>query len=361
MTFQKSQSLTLGVELELQLQDPASMDLSPQAPALLALVKAEDKEQIKAEFIRSMVEVCTPICSDMHEVADTLSSICRKAEKLAAQVGTHCFCASLHPFANFIERRISTGARYEELLDDLQLAGRRMITQALHVHVGLSSQQEAIKVCDCIRVWLPVLLALSSSSPYLQGEDTGFASYRINLFGCLPRTGMPDQLGSWNNFKELITTLNQASILNGIKELWWDVRPHPDFGTVEIRICDLPSRFADILAITALIQALVAWLRTQPETPIGLELLKQSRWHASRYGLNGSWISPTSHLPFRKVALELLEILRDTAQDLGSWPYMQEIKRICEHGSSADQQRQLMHKHGDLRAMIDILRHGFWS
>lgn len=362
LEFVASEPLTLGVELELQLLDPATLDLSPQGPSLLARLPQQDHERIKAEFIRSMVEVCTPVCHNMTEVAEQLSHLCRQVNDIAMQTGVRCFASSLHPFATFAKRRVSPGSRYDEIMADLQLAGKRMITQALHVHVGLPDQEEAIKVCDGIRPWLPLLLALSASSPFLEGEDTGFASYRTNLFGCLPRTGLPETLGNWHNFKQIITTLNNGSLLQGIKELWWDVRPHPDFGTIEIRICDLPCRFSDILAITSLIQALVAWLRQQPyQVTPALEVIKQCRWHACRYGLDGTWLGQGSPRPLRQVAQELLTLLEQTGKELRSSDYLQGIKRICEQGNSSDQQRLLHGKHGDFRAMIALLQQEFWS
>ncbi|MEN8140453.1 MAG: YbdK family carboxylate-amine ligase [Thermodesulfobacteriota bacterium] len=362
LIFKKSQPFTLGVELELQLLDPRSMNLVPQGPALLALISEAERPRIKAEFIRSMVEICTPVCADMEQVADQLSRLCRRAEELAGQVGACCHAASLHPFALVKERHISPGLRYDEIMADLQLAGRRMITQALHVHVGVTSAATAIKVCDGVRAWLPLLLALSGSSPLLEGEDTGFASYRTNLFGCLPRTGMPATLGSWNNFQDIIATLNKGSILSGIKELWWDVRPHPDFGTVEIRICDLPSRFSHILGLTGLSQALVAWLaeeERQEEVP--LAIINQSRWHAARYGLDGNWLGRKGHLPFSELVPQLLEKLQPLARELGSLSYLDGIRDICAQGNSSSRQRQLLGEGLTPAAMIQQLRQEFWS
>jgi glutamate---cysteine ligase / carboxylate-amine ligase len=363
LLFMPSSPFTIGVEVEFQLLDATTLDLTSKAEQLLASVPAGLRGEIKPEFIQDMVEVSTPVCQNMREVEAELSLLCRSLENLAAGVGCVPFAASLHPFASRRARRLSPGSRYLVIQEDLQLAGRRLISQALHVHIGLSDENLALKVCNSIREHLPTLLALTTSSPYFEGEETGFHSYRTNIFKALPRSGIPETLTSWGHFQDLIALLNEATLLQGIKELWWDVRPHPDFGTVEIRICDLPSRFAEILAIAALCQALVAWLAGQDtrRSPYR-EIMLNNKWHASRYGLEGTRISSRhgSHRSFGRAGAELIELVRSTAASLGGATYLTPLDRVLETGTSAHRQRKLFAETGDFRAMIETMRQDFW-
>ena len=244
------------------------------------------------------------------------------------------------------------------------VAGRRLISQALHVHIGLPDAETAISVCDAIRQYLPVFLALTASSPFFEGEDSGFCSYRTNLFKALPRSGIPETLGSWEKFHELIAIMNEATLLNGIRELWWDVRPHPDFGTVEKRICDLPSRFDEILGMAALIQAVVAMLvdESPPSIPYR-EVIMQNKWHASRYGLDGVFVGQrrNSHTTMAKAAISLLERVTPVAKGLGGAAYLPVIQRVINKGTSAARQRRLFAESGDFSEVIHELREEFWK
>lgn len=364
LVFQPSRPFTLGVELEFQLLEQERLDLTPAGPAILAKVGEAYRQRIKAEFIQSMVEICTGVCPDMNTVASELTDLGRKVEELAKEENALIYAASLHPFGLVRERHVSSGVRYSEIMDDLQLAGRRLITQALHIHVGLSDGETAIRVCDTIRPYLPILLALTTSSPFFEGEDSGFYSYRTNLFKTLPRSGFPETLGTWRHFQELIAILNEATLLKNIKELWWDVRPHPDFGTVEIRICDLPSRLSDILGMVALTQALVITLSKGgfPVPPFR-EVMLNNKWHASRYGLDGTFISPQrgKHISFRDAAGQLLDMIRPAATDHGGAPYLEGVERILAEGTSAHFQRKLYAKHQNFRAVLAEMQKGFWQ
>ncbi|MBC8318540.1 MAG: YbdK family carboxylate-amine ligase [Desulfobulbaceae bacterium] len=364
LIFQPSEPFTIGVELEIQLLDPVTLDLTLQAPKLLEKVEPALQGQIKAEFIQSMVEICTPVCQNMTEAADNLSFLGKHLEALASECGCVLFASSLHPYARISDRKISPGTRYSEIMEDLQLAGRRMITQALHVHIGLPDQHTAIQVCDAIRPYLPLFLALTTSSPFFDNEDTGFHSYRSNLFPCLPRTGIPDTLGNWDNFQKLVLILNQATLLNGIKEIWWDVRPHPDFGTIEIRICDLPSNFNQIISMVALIQALVVKLAgSRTHDFPAREIMMHNKWNAARYGLDGTFINahPGRHFTFRKGTQDLLDSLSPQIKELGTEKYLKPINEIIDHGTSADRQKKLYAQHGDFREMIYTMQREFWK
>ncbi|MCB2183219.1 MAG: YbdK family carboxylate-amine ligase [Desulfobulbaceae bacterium] len=364
LEFIPSDPFTIGVELEFQLLDPVTYDLTPSGPKLLKKIDSDLRPYVKAEFIQSMVEICTPVCNNMTEVADKLGALCKSIYSLSSQSNCIPFATSLHPFALINARQTSPGKRYHEIMDHLQIAGRRMMTQAMHVHIGMDDKERTIQVCNDIRQYLPILLALTTSSPFLEGENTGFYSYRTNIFCCLPRTGIPDTLRNWKDFEEIIVILNEATILNGIKELWWDVRPHPDFGTIEIRICDLPSQFNQVLAIAALIQALVATLADSPEQRrYSKEIITHNKWHAARYGLDGTFINhrPGRHPTFKSAAEDLLSLITPKAKSLNSGDFLRPINDILAQGSSAHRQLKLHKEHDNLQSVIEILQKEFWQ
>jgi carboxylate-amine ligase len=342
--FTTSKPFTLGVEIELQILDPKSLNLVPRAPDILSMVPDNLKDRIKPEFIRSMIEVNTEVCSDMEQVKDSLARLIRQAESLAAQNGTLLFATSLHPFSRHSEQELSDHPRYARIMDELQLVGRRFITQGLHVHVGMSDRDAAIRVCDSIRLFLPILLALTSSSPYYEGIDTGLHSYRAKLFEALPLAGMPDQLESWDKYLEMVRLLTNTGIITGVRDLWWDIRPHPDFGTIEIRICDLPSTFTEILAIVALIQGLVAEM-TQSDKHLNpnMQVLKSNKWQAARYGLAGTFVYPLlqKKMSMQEAAGELFTKAAPTMEKLGTSHYLSDLQHILESGTSADHQRKI--------------------
>jgi carboxylate-amine ligase len=362
ITFKHSEPYTLGVEIELQLLDPHTLNLTPAAPALLADVPDHLRNRIKPEFIQSMIEINTEICSSVQDAAANLTDIYTVAKRLSDKANCLLYAASLHPFAISSEQVLTVDSRYERILYDLQLVGRRFITQGLHVHVGMIDGETAIKVCDGIRIFLPVFLALSASSPYFEAQDTGLCSYRAKLFEALPLAGMPDYLKNWHGFLDVTKTLLQSDIIQQVRDLWWDVRPHPDFGTVEIRICDLPSRFDEIMALVALIQATVATLATgYAIPPPNMQILRSNKWQAARYGLSGKFVDP---IGLRKGTLaeaaeNLLILTSKSAEALGCAGYLQPISHILDNGTSADSQRKIFDETHDLKTIVECMRKEF--
>jgi len=364
ITFTPSRSFSLGVEIELQILDKVSLNLVPRAPEILASVPAGLEERIKPEFIRSMLEVNTEVCTGMEEVRENLARLIRKAEELADNSGCFLFATSLHPFARYSDQELSTHPRYNRIMEDLQLVGRRFITQGLHVHVGMTDHDAAIRVCDSIRLFLPILLAMTCSSPYYEGIDTGLHSYRAKLFEALPLAGMPDQLESWDKYLEMVELLTNTGIITSVRDLWWDVRPHPDFGTIEIRICDLPATFKEILAIVALIQGLVAEM-TESDRHLNpnMQVLKSNKWQAARYGLAGTFVYPLlqKKISMREAAGEIFAKAAPAMEKLGTSHYLDELREIIKSGTSTDQQRRIFSEKQDFRAIIKELHPKFWQ
>jgi carboxylate-amine ligase len=364
ITFQTSKPFSLGVEIELQILDRNDLNLVPRAPEILAMVPAELKERIKPEFIRSMIEVNTEVCSNMSQIKENLTDLIQQAEKIAAANNCLLFATSLHPFAKYNDQVLSSDPRYNRIMDDLQLVGRRFITQGLHVHVGMDNHEDAIRVCDNIRLFLPILLALTCSSPYYEGIDTGLHSYRAKLFEALPLAGMPDEIGSWDEYIEMVTLLTNTGIITEVRDLWWDVRPHPDFGTVEIRICDLPSSFSEILAIVALIQGLVVNL-TESDKHLNpnMQVLKSNKWQAARYGLEGRFVYPLiqKKISMREAAGEIFAKAAPDMVKLGTNHYLSVLQQTVNSGTSSDQQRKIFEAQKDFSAIIKELHPKFWQ
>ena len=362
--FRSSKPFTLGVEIELQILDRESLNLVPRSPEILAMVPDNLKERIKPEFIRSMLEVNTDVCATMTEVEQCLAPLIREAEKLARANNCFLYAASLHPFARNRDQVLFDHPRYARIMAELQLVGRRFITQGLHVHVGMSDRAAAIRVCDSIRLFLPILLALTCSSPYYEGIDTGLHSYRAKLFEALPLAGMPDQLESWDKYLEMVRLLTNTGIITGVRDLWWDVRPHPDFGTIEVRICDLPSTFREILAIVALIQGLVAEM-TESDKHLNpnMQVLKSNKWQAARYGLAGTFVYPLlqKKISMQEAAGEIFAKVGPTMEKLGTIHYLSQLQQIIESGTSADHQRKIFAEQKNFTAIIKELHPKFWQ
>jgi carboxylate-amine ligase len=362
--FQPSKPFTLGVEIELQIVDKNSMNLVPRAPEILDMVPTELKERIKPEFIRSMIEVNTEVCTDMNHVKKNFTHLIKLAEEIADKNNCFLFASSLHPFAKYSEQEISSHPRYSRIMDDLQIVGRRFITQGLHVHVGMDDRDAAIKVCDSIRLFLPILLGLTCSSPYYEGIDTGLHSYRAKLFEALPLAGMPDELESWEHYIEMVHLLTNTEIISEMRDLWWDVRPHPDFGTIEIRICDLPSNFNEILAIVALMQGLVVNL-TESDKHLNpnMQVLKSNKWQAARYGLEGRFVYPLiqKKIPMHDAAGELFAKVASAMKQLGTDNYLPVLQKIVDRGTSSAQQRKIFNRKKDYTAIIKELYPKFWK
>jgi carboxylate-amine ligase len=361
--FKTSKPFSLGVEIEFQILDPQSLDLVPRAPDILAMVPSTLEERIKPEFIRSMLEVNTEICANMQEVKEGLTQLIKETEKLAYKNNCLLFASSLHPFARHSDQVLSDHPRYTRIMNELQLVGRRFITQGLHVHVGMSDYKAAIRVCDSIRLFLPILLALTCSSPYYEGVDTGLHSYRAKLFEALPLAGMPDQLESWDKYLEMVKLLTNTGIITGVRDLWWDVRPHPDFGTIEIRICDLPSTFKEILAIVALIQGLVAEM-TESDKHLNpnMQVLKSNKWQAARYGLAGTFVYPLlqKKMSMQEAAGEIFAKAAPAMEKLGTSHYLADLRQILESGTSADHQRKIFIEKKNFSLIIKDLKRKFW-
>jgi carboxylate-amine ligase len=368
LEFARSDPYTLGVELEFQVLDQESLDLVPRAEKVFASLLPDLQDKVAREFLQSIFEIHTDICRNTGEVEADLRQSISLAEHAADACSCFLFAAGIHPFASPSAQRVTDDDRYQRIMDDLQYVGRQFISQGLHVHVGMPDRETAILVTDIIQGYLPLLLALSACSPYFAGEDTGFSSFRTKLFEALPLAGIPDFLGSWQAYETEVRTLHQAGIITQLRDLWWDARPSPYFGTVEIRICDMPCKFKDIMTLTALVQALAVYIAegNLERRRVNPQFLRYNKWQACRYGLAGTFCDPfllitECRQTLASAAGELLAVLEPVMERLGSAHWGSRVREILEQGTGADRQRRYLAEHGTLRRMIVHLNKEFWS
>ena len=365
LVFNKSPGPTIGVEIEIQILDAETLELKPVASEILKRMPRSLSQRIKPEFIRSMVEINTGICDTVADVETDLRDAYSRLSNIAEGLGASIYSASLHPFSRYSGQEVTDNPRYKKIMNELQLVGRRFISQGLHVHIGVDDEEKAIKVNNNLRLYIPILLALTTSSPFFESEDTGLMSYRTKLFEALPLAGMPDSLDDWEEFNTLIRLLMKSGVIESVKDIWWDVRPHPDFGTVEVRICDIPYSLRDILAITALIQALVIALAEQYENPEPhIQILRSNKWQAARHGLEGLYIDPFfgRKYPMREAAINLYRHVKPVSEALESTAYLDEIPRILNRSSGAHIQKQLFYSNGrDFIKMIKTMQGQFFK
>jgi len=362
--FNSSSEPTIGVEIELQLVDKKNLNLKNISSKILAEVNEEFSNNIKCELIESMIEINTNICSNIKEVENDIIKILNHLDEILKNHETEINCTSLHPFAIGKNQIVTDNLRYKRIMNDLQMVGKRFISQGLHVHIGIDNPEIAIKVNNALRVYLPLLLSLSNSSPYFEGEDTGLHSYRTKLFEALPLAGMPDYLHNWNQFENLTKQLEGAGIINSVKDLWWDIRPHPGFGTVEIRVCDIPISYKEIIALVSLIQALVVTLiKLEPYQDTHIQILQSNKWQAARYGLEGVFVDPKTFkkLSMRKAIEDLFILVEPAIVSLGSKKYRTILEEILISGTGSKKQRNLYSNSKNFLHMLKNLKEQFYQ
>ena len=282
--------------------------------------------------------------------------------RLAGQNGLLLVAGATHPFADWRVQDISPDERYLQVVEDLQLVARANLIFGLHVHVGIEDRETAIQLMNQVRYFLPHLLALSTNSPFWLGMNTGLKSYRCKVFDKFPRTNIPDAFTSWADYENFVNLLIRTNCIDNAKKIWWDVRPHPFFSTIEVRICDLPMRVDETLAIAALIQATVVKLwqlhaKNQSYRPYSRALIMENKWRASRYGIDGALIDfgREMELPERELLEEYLAFVDDVLDELGSRREVEHVRWIMEHGSGADRQLAEFARSNDLRQVVEFM------
>ncbi|HEY0407304.1 MAG TPA: carboxylate-amine ligase [Pyrinomonadaceae bacterium] len=356
------EQFTLGIEEEFQIVDPGTRELRSRVSEFLEEGKMLLGEQLKPEMIQSMIEVGTGICANIQEARADISRLRGIISFLARKKGLEIVAASTHPISHWQDQKIFDDERYELLVEEIQMVARSLLIFGLHVHVGIPDPERAIHIMNAARYFLPHMLALSTSSPFWMGHNSGLKSYRSEVFKKFPRTDIPDHFDSHASFQRYIDLLVRTNCIDNGKKIWWDVRPHPFFPTLEFRVCDIPTRVDDTLAIAALFQAIVAKLNKLIDKNLGFRLyrrmlVQENKWRAVRWGLDGKMIDfgKQKEVPVRDLILELLEFVDDVLDDLGSRQEVEHIHTILERGTSADEQLRVYKETGDLKAVVDRL------
>ena len=356
----KDHVYTLGIEEEFAIVDPQTRELRSHIHEILEGGKVLLKEQIKPEMHQSVVELGTEICSSITNAREHVIELRSKLASLAGKAGLRIASAGTHPFSHWRDQLITEGERYQEIVKDMQQLARANLIFGLHVHVGIPERETAIHVMNQARYFLPHIYALSVNSPFWVGQDTGLKGYRLKVFERFPRTGIPDAFESLSEYEDYCKILVKTGCVDNAKKIWWDIRLHPFFDTLEVRVCDAQSRVDDTLAMAALIQAVIAKLYKllRQNTTFRVyrrRLLDENRWRASRYGIEGKLIDfgREAEVETRSLLNELLEFVSTEVDELGSKREMAHIERIMREGTGADRQLAAFQRTNDLKAVVD--------
>ena len=366
IAFKSSERATLGVEWELQIVDRNSRHLRQEAQQLLAELPDLSAEAavppLRHELMQSQVEVVTGICETVDEAKRDLARNVARMREVLEPRGAALICSGTHPMDHWQDQSLSPGKRYGELVEQMQWLARRILTCGVHVHVGVRGQEKAIPIVNALAKYIPHFLALSASSPFWGGYDTGLASARSIVFGALPTSGPPPNLPGWPAFEEYLETLLKAGTIASIKEVWWDIRPHPDFGTIEIRMFDGIPTLREVGMAAALSQSLVELFDHQLDRGYGLPsppswVVNDNKWRATRYGLDARVITDSygTTVPIRDDLYELVRELTPIAARLGCAEDLDLISEILDKGASYERQRAVVSQGGSLQDVVDLL------
>jgi glutamate---cysteine ligase / carboxylate-amine ligase len=350
-------SFTLGVEEELMILDGTTFALANEIDAIVAAHEGEG--EVKPELLQSVLEIATPPCQGVAEVGEHVRRLRREVSDAAAAKGLAIGSAGTHPTALWEEQRVSSDPRYRELIAALRFIARQEIIFGLHVHVGIDDPEKAVFVANGMRVHVPILLALSANSPYWRGDDSGLASARMPIFRAFPRVGIPPYYRDWADYEQRIEFMVGAGVMADPTYLWYDVRPHPKFGTVEVRAMDAQTHVEHTLALTALIQAMTKELSEHFEAGGELgsypyEMLDENKWLAARHGLEGDLVDLPERrmVPSKELARRLYDRLREHAQDLGSENELEGIVDLLDKGTGASRQRLVYEANRDWQELL---------
>ncbi len=354
---------TLGIEEEFQIVDPETRELKSHVSEILDEGKKFLGEKIKPEMIQSMIEVGTGVCANIQEARTDITSLRCIISDLARKKGMAIVAASTHPFSKWSEQEIYDGDRYKLLVDELQMVARSLLIFGVHVHVGVPNVERRIHIMNAARYFLPHILAMTTSSPFWLGHNTGLKSYRSEVFKKFPRTEIPDHFESYQQYESYVELLVHMNCIQDGSKIWWDVRPHYKFPTLEFRVCDIPTRVDDTVAVAALFQAIVARLHQLIDKNLGFRIYKrrlilENKWRAIRYGLDGKLLDlgKQKEVPVKDLIRELLEFVEPVVEPLGSRHEIEHIHTILDRGTSADEQLRVYEESdGNFKAVVDML------
>ena len=357
-------TFSLGIEEEYQSIDPETRDLRSHIEfEIIEKGRGILRERVKPEMHQSVVEVGTGVCKDIHEARKDLRELRGEMIQLARANGLRLAAGATHPFADWRSQDIYPDSRYHTIVEDMQTVARSNLIFGLHVHVGIEDRETAIHLMNAARYFLPHILALSTNSPFWLGMDTGLKSYRCKVFDKFPRTNVPDYFPSYGEYESFVNLLIKTNCIDNAKKIWWDLRPHPHFPTLEFRVMDLPMRMDETLALAALCQATLAKLYKLHSNNQGFRLYRrllimENKWRAARYGLDGKLIDfgKQIEVPMRDLLYEYLHLIDDVVDELGSRNEINYLYRMLQEGTGADRQLRVYRESGgDLKKVVDYM------
>jgi carboxylate-amine ligase len=354
LSFTSNDRPTLGIELELGIVDSGTMALSSAIEPLLKLLPLDEPTCYKPELMQCTIEVNTGICETVDEAAIDLKRKIEIVERATDQLGLTLWWGATHPFSKWNEQRVTPNERYQNLVNLLQEMARRLVTFGLHVHVGVDSGDKAVMICDRMMQYLPTLLALSCSSPFWENRATGLHSHRSKIMEGLPTAGLPTLMRNWSEYVWLVNHMIDTGFINTIREIWWDIRPHHNFGTVEVRVCDMPGNLQDTLGMAALIQCLVSALSDQIDEGAYQHdchpmMVRQNKWRACRFGTKAHLVNSYTYevQPLSRGADTLVDRLRYVGENLGCRDYLEHVRTMATGPSWADRQIEILKQTGN--------------
>lgn len=355
-------AFTIGIEEEFQVIDPHTRELRSHMHQIVEGGKVVLKEQVKAEMHQSVVEVGTNICKDVKEARKEVTYLRQMVAKLAHKQGLVIAAAGTHPFSRWQDQLITDHPRYEEIIREMQDAARSNLIFGLHVHVGIEDRETGIQLMNQARYFLPHIFALSTNSPFWEGRNTGFKSFRTKVFDKFPRTGIPDEFFSATQYDDYIKLLIKTKCIDNAKKVWWDIRLHPFFNTIEFRICDIPMRIEETITLAAIMQAIIAKLYWLMQYNLSFRtysraLINENKWRAARYGIENKLIDfgKEKEVETTQLIEELVEFIDDLVDDLGSRKEVDHVFDMMKKGTGADRQLDVFAKTGDLKKVVDYI------
>ncbi|MBX9891715.1 MAG: carboxylate-amine ligase [Chitinophagaceae bacterium] len=353
---------TLGVEEEYMVIDPHTRELKSHEQRIVQEGQKIIKDKVKAEMHQAVVEVGTDICANVDEAYKDVLTLRGTIAKIAGDLGLSIGASGTHPFSHWESQLITDHVRYNQIVNELQEAARSNLIFGLHVHVGMEDRKMAIHIANSARYFLPHVYALSTNSPFWEGRQTGYKSFRTKVFDKFPRTGIPDYFESIEAYDNYVNLLIKTNCIDNAKKIWWDLRVHPFFNTVEFRICDVPMNVMDTIAIAALFQAICAKLYKLRVKNMNFmlyqrALINENKWRASRYGIDGTLIDfgKETEVNTRLLIYELLDFVDDVVDELGSRHVIQHVHKMLEHGTGADRQLAVYKETNSLTSVVDYI------
>ncbi|MGN6800734.1 MAG: carboxylate-amine ligase [Ginsengibacter sp.] len=357
---------TIGIEEEYMVIDPETRELKSHEQKIVQEGEKLIKDKVKAEMHQAVVEVGTDVCQNIDEAYLDVVNLRKTISQIAGDLGLGVGASGTHPFSHWERQLITDHVRYSDIVKELQEAARSNLIFGLHVHVGMESREMAIHIANSARYFLPHIFALSTNSPFWEGRSTGYKSYRTKIFDKFPRTGIPDFFDSIETYDNYIKILVKTNCIDNAKKIWWDLRVHPFFNTVEFRICDVPLTVQETITLAALFQAICAKLYKLRMQNLNFiiyprMLINENKWRASRYGIEGSMIDfgKESEVNTRVLIYELLDFIDDVTAPLGIRNTIGYVHKILEEGTGADRQLKLFEETLSLPSVVDYIQSQF--